>query len=139
MAAAEGSCQFALLLNGVQQGEAWTDSSHSNTWQTHTVVNVPIKSGDEITITARAEGKHTGSLDYLQFNRRLGASATSTIQHPRSESAGKFAFRHHYIDRDLPGTSYGQTCLVDFCREFAGTRALVFDLRVLLPPTVIQR
>lgn len=30
---------------------------------------------------------------------------------------GEFAFRHHYIDRDLPGGSYGQTCLVDVDRD----------------------
>jgi hypothetical protein len=27
--------------------------------------------------------------------------------------AGEFKFHHHYIDRDLPGDSYGQTALVD--------------------------
>jgi hypothetical protein len=26
---------------------------------------------------------------------------------------GEISFRHHFIDRALPGTSYGQTCLVD--------------------------
>jgi hypothetical protein len=116
-AAVEGSCQFALLVNGVQQGESWTDSSHSNAWQTQTIVNVPIHSGDEITITARAEGKHTGSLDYLQFNQRLFGSARSSNDHPPSESAERFAFRHHYIDRGLPGASYGQTCLVDIDKD----------------------
>lgn len=30
---------------------------------------------------------------------------------------GELAFRHHYIDRDLPGTSYGQTCLVDVDKD----------------------
>jgi hypothetical protein len=28
-------------------------------------------------------------------------------------TAGELRFRHHFIDRDLPGASYGQTCLVD--------------------------
>jgi hypothetical protein len=27
--------------------------------------------------------------------------------------SGELKFKHHYIDRDLPGNSYGQTCLVD--------------------------
>jgi hypothetical protein len=31
--------------------------------------------------------------------------------------AAEFAFKHHYIDRTLPGTSYGQTCLVDVDRD----------------------
>jgi hypothetical protein len=31
--------------------------------------------------------------------------------------AGEFRFQHHYIDRDLPGDSYGQTCLVDLDKD----------------------
>lgn len=31
--------------------------------------------------------------------------------------AGDFKFAHHFIDRDLPGHSYGQTCLVDVDRD----------------------
>ncbi len=30
---------------------------------------------------------------------------------------GEFAFRHHFIDRDLPGASYGQSCLVDVDKD----------------------
>src|SRR4026207_1375306 len=30
---------------------------------------------------------------------------------------GDFRFQHHYIDRDLPGDSYGQTCLVDLDKD----------------------
>ena len=32
-------------------------------------------------------------------------------------SAGDFRFAHHFIDRDLPGDSYGQTSLVDVDRD----------------------
>jgi hypothetical protein len=32
-------------------------------------------------------------------------------------AGGVLAFQHHYIDRDLPGASYGQTCLVDLDRD----------------------
>lgn len=35
-----------------------------------------------------------------------------------SAFSGEFNFQHHFIDRDLPGTSYGQTCLVDVDRDF---------------------
>src|SRR5687768_13916473 len=31
--------------------------------------------------------------------------------------AAQFKFQHHYIDRDLPGDSYGQTCLVDVDKD----------------------
>ena len=32
-------------------------------------------------------------------------------------SLAEFRFRHHFIDRDLPGSSYGQTSLVDVDRD----------------------
>jgi len=32
-------------------------------------------------------------------------------------AAGELKFRHHFIDRDLPGSSYGQTCLVDVDKD----------------------
>src|SRR5688572_10935125 len=32
-------------------------------------------------------------------------------------AAAPFTFQHHYIDRDLPGDSYGQTCLVDVDKD----------------------
>ena len=32
-------------------------------------------------------------------------------------SGAELKFRHHYIDRDLPGDSYGQTVLVDVDRD----------------------
>ena len=32
-------------------------------------------------------------------------------------NGGPFHFQHHYIDRDLPGASYGQTSLVDVDRD----------------------
>jgi hypothetical protein len=31
--------------------------------------------------------------------------------------SGEFKFKHHYIDRNLPGNSYGQTCLVDVDKD----------------------
>src|SRR3954470_11860910 len=32
-------------------------------------------------------------------------------------AAGEMRFKHHFIDRDLPGDSYGQTSLVDVDRD----------------------
>jgi len=32
-------------------------------------------------------------------------------------SRGEIRFKHHYIDRDFPGHSYGQTSLVDVDRD----------------------
>jgi hypothetical protein len=68
--AAEGRCQFTLFLNGVQQGDPWTASSHTGAWQTYSITNIPVNPGDEIMVTAWAEGRHDGAVDYVQLNRR---------------------------------------------------------------------
>jgi hypothetical protein len=68
--AAEGRCQFTLLLNGIPQGKPWTASSHTGEWRTQLISNVQVGPGDEIMVQARAEGRHHGSLDYVQLNRR---------------------------------------------------------------------
>jgi hypothetical protein len=34
-----------------------------------------------------------------------------------SNAAADFSFRHHFVDRDLPGDSYGQTSLADIDRD----------------------
>jgi hypothetical protein len=39
-------------------------------------------------------------------------AAVSPVMH-----ASEFKFRHHFMDRDLPGDSYGQTCLVDVDKD----------------------
>ena len=44
-------------------------------------------------------------------------SGVLTVLAVASVSRGDFEFRHHYIDRDLPGDSYGQTSLVDVDRD----------------------
>ncbi len=44
-----------------------------------------------------------------------GAAAEPTTSQP--ESTTKMGFRHHYIDREIPGGSWGQTALVDMDRD----------------------
>ena len=39
------------------------------------------------------------------------------VSEPQSNPTARFEFRHHYIDRNLPGDSYGQTSLVDVDRD----------------------
>ncbi|HEX5175415.1 MAG TPA: VCBS repeat-containing protein [Chthoniobacteraceae bacterium] len=48
---------------------------------------------------------------FRNLRRGLGVSARN-----RGEGA-EFKFRHHFIDRDLPGNSYGQTALVDIDKD----------------------
>jgi len=51
----------------------------------------------------------------------LGRSYAATVSEDKSsQSSGgatKLKFRHHYIDRQLPGRSWGQTALVDVDRD----------------------
>src|SRR5687768_10543386 len=55
-------------------------------------------------------------------NRRvLGMTAAAVIgavlSGPSPGVAAELKFKHHFIDRDLPGDSYGQTSLVDVDRD----------------------
>ena len=53
--------------------------------------------------------------------RRPNASrlclALSLVLSSASVTRAEFRFKHHFIDRDLPGDSYGQTSLVDVDRD----------------------
>jgi CubicO group peptidase (beta-lactamase class C family) len=51
---------------------------------------------------------------WSRFLQLVGEARTGE---KRAESLGAGRFRHHYIDRQLPGTSYGQTSLVDLDRD----------------------
>lgn len=42
---------------------------------------------------------------------------TALVNGQKPNSHGKLKFRHHFIDRELPGDSYGQTALVDVDRD----------------------
>jgi hypothetical protein len=48
------------------------------------------------------------------MNQRIVAALLASAA---SVSAGELKFQHHYIDRELPGNSYGQTCLVDVDKD----------------------
>jgi hypothetical protein len=54
----------------------------------------------------------------LRISNLLVLSLVFLVAHAMGGAAGgELAFRHHLIDRDLPGASYGQTCLVDVDRD----------------------
>ena len=68
--APEGRCEFAIFVNGVQQGETWTAASHSSAWQTRTITDVAVNCGDEIMLKAQAAESHTGAVDYVELTKR---------------------------------------------------------------------
>jgi predicted amidohydrolase len=76
--ASEGRCELTLVVAGAQQGEPLTKTSHTGEWQTWKVSNVAVNAGDEIAVKVKADGKHTGQLDYVQFNRVANAPAAKT-------------------------------------------------------------
>jgi hypothetical protein len=49
--------------------------------------------------------------------QRIGCAIAILFGQAAVGLCAEFAFRHHYIDRDLPGASYGQTSLVDVDRD----------------------
>ena len=61
-----------------------------------------------------ADGKIPDAV-WSRFLAMLGDSRTD-VQAADPDHEG-FRFRHHYIERDLPGDSYGQTSLVDLDRD----------------------
>jgi hypothetical protein len=53
----------------------------------------------------------------LPLKRRIAILAAIIHAVLHHAAAGEFTFRHHYIERDLPGDSYGQSALVDLDRD----------------------
>lgn len=75
--ARDGRSRMALHLNGKRQGAPWTASEDDNTWKTHVIRNVSIKTGDEIALKVEGEAGEAGELDYVQLNMRVPVSVTS--------------------------------------------------------------
>jgi hypothetical protein len=52
-----------------------------------------------------------------QRYKLASAAIVSCLALMTTSAGGEFKFQHHYIDRDLPGDSYGQTSLVDVDKD----------------------
>jgi hypothetical protein len=70
----DGRSEFRLLVGGVQRSEPWTASADTGSWQSKTIADVPVKTGDEITLEVRGDGGEAGKLDYVQLNYRAQLS-----------------------------------------------------------------
>jgi hypothetical protein len=64
-----GRSEFTLFVGGVQQGQPWTASADTESWQSRTIPDVPVNVGDEILVKVRGDGGESGRLDYVQLNR----------------------------------------------------------------------
>jgi hypothetical protein len=59
--------RMALLINGQTQGDAWQSAGKGGGWQTQTIRDVALRSGDEIAVQVHGP---PGRLDYLQVNAK---------------------------------------------------------------------
>ena len=75
--AKDGRSEFKLFVGGVQRGEPWTAAADTESWQTKTIADVPVKAGDEIMVEIRGDGGEAGKLDYVQLNYRAQVSDAS--------------------------------------------------------------
>jgi hypothetical protein len=63
-----GHSEFKLYVNGVQKGRSWTASADTDSWQSKTIANVTINTGDEIMLEIKANEGESIKLDYVQLN-----------------------------------------------------------------------
>jgi hypothetical protein len=83
-----GRSQLRLSVGGVQQGETWTASADTDSWQSRTFTDVPVKVGDEIAVEVLADSPESGKLDYVQLNYRGGGSAAAGSRKSRFTATG---------------------------------------------------
>ncbi|OHB77012.1 MAG: hypothetical protein A2Z25_22510 [Planctomycetes bacterium RBG_16_55_9] len=77
--------ELKLCVNGDQKGRSWTTSANTNGWQSETLANVAVNTGDEIMVEVRADTGQAARLDYVQLNyiaRSSGTAGSQTITSP---------------------------------------------------------
>jgi hypothetical protein len=73
----DGRSEFRLFVGDVQRSEPWTASADTGSWQSKTIADVPVKTGDEIALEVRSDGGEACKLDYVQLNYRAQLSNAS--------------------------------------------------------------
>jgi hypothetical protein len=69
----DGTGELKLLINGAVKGQPWNSSADKNQWTSHTISDVPISNGDEITVQAQGRAGENIKLDYVQLNYKSPA------------------------------------------------------------------
>jgi hypothetical protein len=64
----DGRGETKLLINGDIKGQPWSPSMDNNQWTSHTISDVTINRGDEITIQTLGQADENFKLDYVQLN-----------------------------------------------------------------------
>jgi len=75
-----GPYRLSFHVNGVRQGDAWTSSGDEEGWKTQTIADVPIETGDEISIQVQGQSGVSARLDYVQLNRRSLALGSAPVR-----------------------------------------------------------
>ena len=86
--AKDGQGELKLLINGQVKGEPWSSSEDNNQWTSHTISDVVISSGDEITVQAHGQSGENVKLDYVQLNYKSPAQSSSDSGKSRLSSYG---------------------------------------------------
>jgi hypothetical protein len=73
----DGRSELKLYVNGVQKGRSWKASADTDSWQSNTIANVAINTGDEIMVEVSGDSGEYGKLDYVQLNYRGQGSGPS--------------------------------------------------------------
>lgn len=76
--------RFTLLINGKQQGSSWSASGDKAQWTNHTIPEVTVRAGDEITVEVQADGGQADRLDYVQLNYKASVESASEAATLRS-------------------------------------------------------
>jgi hypothetical protein len=63
-----GRCQVSLSVSGVRKGAPWSASKDTGEWTTHTIADVAVASGDEITVEVQGGAAESSKLDYVQLD-----------------------------------------------------------------------
>lgn len=85
-----GRSELRLYVNGVLKGRRWTASADTDSWQSRTIDNVTISTGDEVMVEVTVDGGEAGKLDYVQFNHKAqvcGTADSSTAASPLDNPA----------------------------------------------------
>lgn len=83
-----GHSEFKLYVNGDQKGRSWTASADTDSWQSKTIANVTINTGDEIMVEIKADAGESIKLDYVQLNYKGSSPITSESMKTRFSVIG---------------------------------------------------
>ena len=65
----DGATRYRFYASGRAQGAEWTASADDDAWRTHTLTDVAVTAGDELTLEVTSDGTERGRVDYMELRR----------------------------------------------------------------------